>query len=427
MIYLAIILLLLLMFCGAPLFAVILGASLLGFYANEVDLSVVAIELYNIAETPLLSSLPLFTFAGYLLSESNTSQRMLRLVKATFGWMPDGLAIVAVIACAVFTALTGASGVTIVALGALLLPSLIKAGYKERFSLGLITSSGSMGLLLPPSIPLILYGIIVQQVGAGASFDFDELILSGVLPGLLMIFVMSAYILWVHRAEPVERTEFKWPELKVALRQASWELPLPILILVGIFSGVMAVSEVAAIAALYVLLIEVIIYREIKLNQLPDIVTRAMIMVAGIILILGCSMAFTNFLIDAQVPNMIFDWIKEHIDSKWTFLLLLNVFLLFLGAILDIFAALVIVVPLIIPVALGFGIHPIHLGIIFLANMQIGYFTPPVGMNLFIASYRFKRPVNELYQASFPFMIVLLGVVLLITYWPALSLFFVEQ
>ncbi len=213
----------------------------------------------------------------------------------------------------------------------------------------------------------------------------------------------------------------------MAIREAIWENPLPILILVGIFSGVMAVSEVAVIAVLYVLIVEVFIYREIKFSKLPDIITQSMIMMGGIILILGCSMAFTSFLVNAQVPTILFDWISNRIESKWTFLLILNLFLLFLGAILDIYAALIIVVPLILPVAINFGIHPIHLGIIFLANMQIGYFTPPVGMNLFIASYRFNRPVNELYIASLPFMLVLIGVVFLITYWPALSLFFVKH
>ena len=425
MILTAALLLLLAMLLGAPLFSVILGAALLGFYANGVDLSVVAIELYSLVDTPLLSSLPLFALAGYLLSESNTSQRLLRLVRAMFGWMPDGLAIVSLLACAMFTALTGASGVTIVALGALLLPALLKAGYQERFSLGMITSSGSLGLLLPPSIPLILYGIIVMQIG-DVTFEFSDLMLSGLVPGLLMIAVLAAWVLWVHRHRPVERTPFSWAALQGALREAVWEIPLPFFILGGIFSGVMAVSEMAAIAALYVLIVEVFIYKEIRLTQLPEIIVRAMTMVGGIILILGVSMAFTSFLVDAQVPNLLFEWVKEHIDNKLAFLLLLNVFLLLLGAILDIYAALVIVVPLILPVAMGFGIHPIHLGIIFLANMQIGYFTPPVGMNLFIASYRFKRSVSELYHASLPFMLVLLATVLVITYWPALSLIWVE-
>ena len=416
-----------LMFCGAPLFSVILAASMLGFYSSEIDLSVIAIEMYQIAETPLLSSLPLFALAGYLMSESQTSQRMLRLIRALFGWMPEGLAIVSVVACALFTASTGASGVTIVALGALLLPALIKEGYKERFSLGLITSSGSMGLLLPPSIPLILYGIIVHQVGTGASFSFDELLVAGLLPGLLMILIMCLWIRWMHRDEPVAKTPFKWQEVRAALRESIWEIPMPLFIVAGIMTGFMAVSEVAAIAALYVLVVEVFIYREIRVKQLPDIIVKAMMMVGGIILVLGVSMAFTSFLVDAQVPNLLFEWVNEHVHSKWTFLLLLNIFLLFLGAILDIFAALIIVVPLILPVAMAFGIHPVHLGIIFLANMQIGYFTPPVGMNLFVASYRFNKPINELYMASLPFMLVLLSSVLLITYWSAMSLVFVEQ
>ena len=412
---------------GMPLFAVLLGAALLGFYSDGVDLSVLGVELFRIVDTPLLVSLPLFAFAGYLLSESRTSQRVLRLAQTLFGWMPDGLAVVSLVACAFFTALTGASGVTILALGGLLLPSLLKVGYGEKFSLGLITSSGSLGLLLPPSIPLILYGIIVQQIEGGGGFSFKELLLAGLLPGLLMILLLALWVLWTNRGRPIPKTPFSRAEAWAALGEAKWELPLPLFILGGIFSGILAVSEVAAVAALYVLCVEVWVYREIRLAELPRIITQSMSMVGGIILILGVSMAFTNFLIDAQLPNLLFDWVKQHVDSKYTFLIFLNIFLLLLGAVLDIFSALVIVVPLILPVAVSYGIHPIHLGVIFLANMQIGYFTPPVGMNLFVASYRFKRPVTELYHASIPFMLVMIACVLVITYWPALSLVFVHD
>lgn len=421
------IILIILLFLGMPLFAVIISAALLGFYSVETDLSIIAVELYKIADTPLLLALPLFTFAGYLLSESRTSERVLILARAFFGWMPDGLALVTLLACAIFTAFTGASGVTIVALGALLLPALKNAGYSERFSLGLVTSSGSLGLLLPPSIPLILYGIIVQQMEVGVAFEFNDLLIAGLLPGLLMIAILFAMIVWMNRHQPLAKTKFNTNAAIEAIKQAKWELPLPLFVLVGIFGGYFAISEVAAVTALYILIVEVFVYREIRIKQLPKIMSDSMTMVGSIILILGVSMAFTNFLIDAEVPNQLFEWIKTHIDSKYTFLLLLNLFLLLLGAIIDIFSAIVIVVPLILPVAISFGIHPIHLGVIFLANMQIGYFTPPVGMNLFIASYRFNKSITELYQACIPFLVLLIITVLIITYWPALTLFIVSK
>lgn len=421
---LLIICLLLLLVLGAPLFVVILAAALLGFYQAEIDLSVIAIELYRITETPLLLALPLFTFAGYVLSESNASERLLRLTRVFIGWMPAGLAIVSLIACALFTAFTGASGVTIVALGALLLPALLKEGYDEKFSLGLVTTTGSLGLLLPPSIPLILYGIIVQQMNLGLDIALTDLFLAGLLPGMLMIVVLAGWIMWVTRHRVINRTVFSKREAGSAIRDAIWELPLPVFILLGIFGGYFAVSEIAAVTALYVLIVECFIYKEIKLAGLVKIMSESMQMVGSILLILAISMAFTNFLVDAEVPMHLFEWVKANIDDRVTFLIVLNIFLLVLGAILDVFSALVIVVPLIVPVAIGYGVHPIHLGIIFLANMQIGYFTPPVGMNLFIASYRFNRPITELYQATFPFMVVLLLCVLIITYVPWLSIWF---
>jgi C4-dicarboxylate transporter DctM subunit len=407
---------------GAPLFAVILAATMLGFYSADIDLSVIGIEFFRLVNTPLLMALPLFTFTGYLLGEGRSSQRLVRLTRAFLGWMPSGLAVVALLSCALFTALTGASGVTIVALGSLLYPALKQAGHSEKFSLGLITSSGSLGLLLPPSIPLILYGIIVQQQATQYKFTFTDLFLAGILPGLFMILLLSLYAMWSNRYEHEQLTPFSAREALAAVREAAWEIPLPLFIFGGIFTGYLAVSELAAAAALYVLLIQLLVYKELRWSRLPALAVESMTIVGGILLILGVSLAFTNFLIDAEVPSRMFEWVKAHVDSKLTFLLLLNVFLLGLGAILDIFSALVIVVPLILPIAMGYGIHPLHLGIIFLANMQIGYFTPPVGMNLFIASYRFNKPVTELYHASIPFMLILMCAVLVITYWPDLSL-----
>lgn len=409
---------------GTPLFSVILAATMLGFYNAGIDFTVIAAELYRLANTPLLVALPLFTLAGYVLSECNTSERLLRLTRAWFGWMPFGLAIISLLTCAIFTAFTGASGVTIIALGALLLPVLVKEGYQTKFSLGLVTTSGSLGLLLPPSVPLILYGIIVQQLDVGEKFTLPQLFMAGLLPCLLMIALLMVWAVFANRHDRPDKTEFTWTEAMASIKAIAWELPLPLFIMVGIFGGYLAISEVAAATALYVLVIESLIYREIHLASLTKITTDAMQMLGGILLILGASMAFTNYLIDAEVPMRLFEWVKQHVDDKLGFLLLLNLFLLVLGAILDIFSALVIVVPLIVPIAVSYGIHPIHLGIIFLANMQIGYLTPPVGMNLFIASYRFNKSIGELYQATLPFMLILLVAVFLITYIPWLSLWF---
>ena len=412
---------------GAPLFVVILAASMLGFMSADIDLMVITIEIYRLVEAPLLLALPLFTFAGYVLAESRLSFRLVRITQVFLGWLPGGLAVVAFVTCAFFTAFTGASGVTIVAVGALLFPALVQSGYKERFSLGLVTTSGSLGLLLAPSLPLILYGVIVQQMNLPNPFSIQELFIAGILPALLMIVLLTGYAIWSHRGIKIERGTYTRADAVDAIKSARWEIPLPFIILGGIYSGYFAVSEAAAVTAFYVLLVEVVIHREVKYGELPRIVRESMIMVGGILLILGVSLAFTNFLIDAEVPQLLFEWIQTYVDSKITFLILLNIILLMLGAILDIFSALVIMIPLIVPIALRFGVDPIHLGIIFLANMQIGYFTPPIGMNLFIASYRFKLSITELYRATLPFMFVLIIALMIITYVPAVSLIFLDR
>jgi len=423
----AVIILILAALLGAPLFTVIIGAAMFGFHHSEIDLSVMAIELYRIADTPILLALPLFTFAGYLLGETKTSQRLVRLTQAFLGWMPGGLAIVSFVVCALFTAFTGASGVTIVALGALLYPALKQAGYPDNFSLGLVTTSGSLGLLLPPSLPLILYGIIAQQMSEGATISIEDLFLAGIFPALLMILMLSAWSLWANRHNPAPLTRFSVKNCLAALRECIWEIPLPFFVFTGIYSGFFAVSEAAAVTAMYVLVVEMFIYREISFSRLPDIIRESMVMVGGILLILGVSLAFTNFLIDAEAPMKLFKICQSFVANKLVFLILLNIFLLLLGAMLDIFSAIIIMVPLMLPVALEYGVHPVHLGIIFLANMQIGYFTPPVGMNLFIAGYRFNKPIVDIYRATIPFMLVLLLSVLIITYWPDLSLFLLHQ
>lgn len=426
MLFFIIFILLLFAWFGAPLFTLILSVAIVGFFYQEIDLTVIPIELYRITNTPLLLALPLFTFTGYLMGKSNTSKRLVRLSSAVLGWLPSQLVLVTLFASALFTAFTGATGVTIVALGALLYPALKQSGYSEKFSLGLITTSGSLGLLLPPSLPLILYVVIVQQLDLDQHITIEQVFLAGILPTLLMIAVLFIWSVWQARHQPLVRKKYSTRELIAALRESIWELPLPFIVLGGIFSGMVAVSEAAAVIALYIIIVEVFIYKEVSLKQLPEIIVNSMTMIGGILLILSCALAMTNYLIDAEVPVLLFEWIKNHIDSQLTFLIILNLFLLILGAILDIFSAIVIISPLIVPVAISFGVHPVHLGIIFLANMQLGYLTPPVGMNLFIASYRFNKPIFDIYQSTIVMMLLLLACVLLITYVPALSLFFIE-
>jgi tripartite ATP-independent transporter DctM subunit len=411
-------LLLILALLGAPLFVVIATSAMLGFRAEGIDLSVMAIEFFGLSETPVLVAIPLFTFAGFLLSEGQAPGRLVRLSQALLGWLPGGLAVVTLTVCALFTAFTGASGVTIIALGALFVPALAQAGYPERFNLGLITTSGSLGLLFAPSLPLILYGIVAEA-------SIDDLFLAGIVPGTLMIALLSIYSIWRNRATVARAARPPRGEIGRAVAAAKWELPLPFVVLGGIYSGYFAVSEAAAVTVLYVLAVECLILREIAWRELPRIVREAMVLVGAILVILGMSLASTNYMIDIEVPQRLFAVVSGYVDSQWTFLAVLLIFLIALGAILDIFSAIVLVVPLILPVALQYGVHPIHLGIVFLAAMELGYLTPPVGLNLFISSYRFDKDIAEIYWATLPFLLVLLVCVIIIAYVPQLSLLLV--
>ena len=405
---------------GAPLFAIIATSAMVGFTQDETDLMVMAIEILGLAELPFLTAIPLFTFAGYLLSESNAPKRLVRMTGAMLGWMPAGLAVIALATCAFFTAFTGASGVTIIALGALLYPALQQDGYPDNFNLGLITASGSLGLLFAPSLPLILYGVVSEV-------SIDNLFLAGILPGILMIVMLSGYSMWVNRANTQMIKQFSARELVAAVREAMWEIPLPFVVLGGIYSGYFAVSEAAAITALYVFIVEVVILREIRFTELPQIMRSSMVLVGGILIILSVSLASTNYMINAGIPQMLLEWVSNLVSSQVSFLFLLLGFLLVLGAILDIFSAIVLVVPLILPIAAGYDVHPVHLGIVFLAAMELGYLTPPVGLNLFISSYRFEKPILHVYAATFPFLMILLVSAIIIAFWPDLSLWLVPD
>ena len=401
---------------GTPLFVIIVALALAAFAADGADLSIVLIEMYRLADTPALTAIPLFAFTGFLLSESGAARRLVRVSQALLWWLPGGLAIMALSICALLTAFTGASGMTIVALGGLLFPALQQERYPEQFSLGLLTTSGSLGLLFPPSIPLIVYGIV-------SATPVDQLFIAGFAPGLLLVGALAAYSIAVGRrasAAPRPRVEVR---PLAAVRAGAWELVLPVVIMSGIYSGFIAVSEAAALSALYVLIVEMAVHREIHVRQLPGILRETMVLVGGIFVILAAAMAYTSYLVDAQIPARLLELVRGHVDSRLLFLIFLNLFLLAVGCMIDMFSALVVVVPLILPVAMAYDIHPVHLGIIFLANLEIGYSTPPVGLNLFIASARFERPVLSLYRASLPFLLILLACLLIITYIPTLSLF----
>ena len=423
---LGLLLIVLLALSGMPLFAVIASLALLGFHVAGYDLVAVAVEYYRLGDMPGLIAIPLFTLAGYVLGESNAPKRLVRLSEALLGWLPGGLAIVALVTCAFFTAFTGASGMTIVAVGALLYPTLRAAGYPQRYSLGLVTSSGSLGLLFPPSLPLIVFGFVAGQLATTPPVTMEALFLAGLLPGLLMIAILSLHAVWIGRAIPRARTRIDAAEVWAALKDARWELPLPVLVLGGIYSGQFAASEAAAVTALYVLVTSVLVRREIALAKLPAVMAEAMRLVGAILVILGAAMAFSNWLVDQEVPARLFDVARQYVHSGWAFLLLLNGLLLLVGMMMDIFSAIVVLTPLLLPVAVGYGIHPVHFGIVMLANLQIGYFMPPMGMDLVIASYRFRSDVLTLARACVPFFLLVGLALLIITWWPGLSLALID-
>ncbi len=401
---------------GLPIFAALGGLALLLFWAQGVPTAAVALEAYRLAASPLLPSIPLFTLGGYLLAEGGASARLVNVFRALVGWMPGGPAILTTLVFAFFTSFTGASGVTILSLGGLLLPVLLRSRFPENFSLGLVTAAGSIGLLFPPSLPVILYGVYSHT-------EIDRLFLGGLLPGLLLVLLTALWCVFKGTAAGAERSRFSLGELAAAVWTAKWELLLPVVVLIGIFGGFATLVEAAALTVLYAFLVECFLYRDLKFRgDLPRVIVECVTLVGGVLLILGVALGFTNYLIDAQVPTRALAWVQAQIASPLLFLLALNLFLLVVGCLLDIYSAILVVVPLIVPMGRAYGIDPIHLGIIFLANLQLGYLTPPVGMNLFLSAYRFNQPLVRVYRYSFPFLLILLAGVLIITYAPGLTL-----
>ena len=402
---------------GLPIFAGIMGAAMLGLHTRGVDFSAIAIEVFRLANAPVLLAIPLFTFVGYLLSEGGTSRRLVRLSKSLLGWLPGGLGVVALVSCSFFTAITGATGITIIALGGLLLPALLSEGYKENFSLGLMTTSGSLGIHFPPSLPIILYGFV-----SGASIE--KLFMAGVLPGILIVGTLCLFSILMGKKWQLAKTSFSANEFLSAIKEAIWEMPIPVLIIIAIYSGFCTATEVASLTVVYVICIKTIVFREINVTRdLPRIMLASMKMVGTIMILLGAALGFTNYLVDAFIPMKILAFIQGMVQSKMGFLMILNLFLILVGCVMEIFGAILVVVPLIMPLAEKFGIDPIHLGMIFLTNLGIAYNTPPLGLNFFIASSRFERPVGFLYKATLPFLLLLFLDLILITYCPSLSLY----
>ena len=412
--WVSILLILFAIYKGAPIFIGLGGLAILFFWQDYTPLSAIPAEAYRIVVSPTLSTIPLFTLAGYILAESRASERLFRLFRASFGWIPGGTPIVLVLLCGFFTALTGGSGVTILALGGLLYPLLMKEGYSKEFSLGLITVAGSLGLLFPPSLPLIIYGVT-------AAVSIKTIFLAGIVPGFLRVVMIGGWAVWQGKAQHIKRHKFNLTEIKKSIIETKWEAMIPFFILFGIFGGFTTLVETAALTVVYVFIIEVFVYKDLKSKDLRKIILDCSTLIGGVLIILGVAMGLTSYLVDAQVPFKLLAWVKTFISSKLVFLLMLNIFLLAVGCMMDIFSAIIIVVPLIAPLGLYFGIDPVHLAIIFIANLELGFLTPPVGMNLFLSAYRFDENMPTIYKSTLPFFMVMLLSVLAITYIPILS------
>ena len=396
---------------GSPVFATLGGLALVLFWGDGLPIASIPLDHYRVVVNPTLPMIPLFTLAGYFLAEGGAPRRLVRVCNALFGGLRGGAALVAVIACVFFTSFSGASGVTIIALGGMLMPLLTGSGYSGKAALGLLTGAGSLGGLLPPGVPLVLYAII-------AKVSIEDMFVAGLLPGLLMVGLVAAWGMRQAPARSVAR-RFDPREARAALWDAKWELALPVVAFGGLFGGVATPVEAAAVTAVYAFMIQVFVHRDLDLRRdVPRVMVQAGLLVGGILLILGVALGLTNYMVDAQIPERAVDWVTGVLHSRWAFLLVLNLFLLVAGCFLDIFSATVVLVPILLPLAAAYGVDPIHLGIIFLANLELGYLTPPVGMNLFFAAYRFGKPLPEVFRAVLPAACVLAGGVLLVTFLP---------
>ena len=405
---------------GTPVFVAMAALALFFFFREGLPVTAVTAEVYRLISSPTLPAIPLLTACGYVLAESDASLRLLRFFKSLLGWMPGGLAIIVIAVCAVFTAFTGGSGITVIAIGGLVLPMLLKDGYPEDFSLGLVTAAGSLGLLFPPSLPVILYSVVAgtrdQNVPA------DALYLAGLLPAILMIAMVGAYAVRRGQALGIPRQAFSPGEVAKATWEAKWELSLPAFV-VGLFmTGKASMVEAAALALVYAIVVECLVTKDLHvLRTLPTALVKASVLAGSVLILLSAAMGITSYIVDAQIPDTLVSWVRTHIESRWVFLLALNALLIVVGCLVDIFSAIVVLAPLLVPMATAFGVHPVHLGVIFLANLELGYLTPPVGLNLYLAASRFGKPLTTVVRTVLPFLLIMAMAVLLITYVPQLS------
>jgi tripartite ATP-independent transporter DctM subunit len=408
---------------GAPVFVFMAGVALVLFYGDTAALGTLAAEaiaavptaVFEVASEPALPALPLLTLSGYVLAEGAAAERLVRAYKGLFGWLPGGLAVMTAFACAIFTTFTGASGVTILALGGILLPSLLKEGYPEDFSVGLVTASGSLGLLFPPSLPVILYGVV-------AAVPIGDLFIGGLIPGLLMIGLVATYGVVVGERAGAPRQAFVWREAGAALWNAKWDLGLPTVVVGAIASGHATIVEAAALAAAYALVVELLVYRSIRVRaDLLRVLSHAAALVGSVVILLGAAYGLTNWFVDAEVATKLSGWMTAHVQSPALFLLMLNGVLLVLGSVLEMYSAIVVMAPLVAPLGRAYGIEPIHLGVVFLANLELGFLFPPLGVNLFLSASRFEKPLPWVYRKSLPFLLIMAAGVLAITYLPAIT------
>jgi tripartite ATP-independent transporter DctM subunit len=416
---------------GLPLFCVLGAIGLSGMHSIDEPLSAALADVYRLAgaEAVSLSTIPLFTFVGYLMAKAKTAERLVRMGEAVLGWIPGGLALMTLWTCAFFTIFTGASGVTIVALGGLLLPELEKSNYGKRFSLEVVTGSGAVGLLFPPALPLIVYGIIfaINAGHAGAAdapidFSIERFLFAGIVPGLVLLGILSIYCVVEGWRAKVPRFPVDMKKFASALWEAKWELPIPFVIIGLMMSGLAVLPEVAALTALYVFVVEVFVYKDIDVRRdLFGVARESMTLVGAIFMKIASATILTAYFVAAGVPERLFDWLSQFVHTSHAFLFVLNILLLLVGCLMDIFSAILVMVPLIVPAAAKFHINPYHLGVIFLLNLEIGYLLPPAGLNLFIAAFRFNRPITELYRAVIPFILLMMVALGIVSYVPSLT------
>jgi tripartite ATP-independent transporter DctM subunit len=399
---------------GSPVFAAMSGLALIFFWRQGTPVSAVSAEIYRLVGSPTLPAIPLLTATGFVLAETNAPRRLVNFFRALLGSIPGGVAVLVGAVCALFTALTGGSGVTIIALGGIVYPILLNDGYSEKFSLGLVTAAGSLGLLFPPCLAVVLYSVV-------SNTPADQLFIAGMVPGMLLLTLVSIYGISVGLKSGIARQTFKWRELLAAGRIAKWDLSIPVAMVILFGTGLASLLETSAFACAYTIIISCFIHRDLSMKQLPATLVKAAALVGAVLILLSCAMGLTSYLVDAQIPDRLLEIVSEQIHSPLLFLLTLNVVLLVLGSVLEIFSAIIVLTPLVIPLGVAFGVHPVHLGVIFLANLELGFLFPPVGLNLLLSSSRFGQPMIVLYRDVIPFLVILGLGVLLITYVPALS------